>query len=96
MKKVQYYFSISLFMAFLAHPSIGFSSHQKSNSNSDYAEHKNSKSAENDDDEYDVLDIDEVDDSDIFAIPYDDSELEDEEEINQAEKKEVFKIPSPR
>ncbi|MCE2981945.1 MAG: hypothetical protein LW832_00120 [Parachlamydia sp.] len=39
---------------------------------------------------------DQIDDTDIYAIPFDDSEVEDEEEINRAEKKEVFPLPHSR
>lgn len=52
--------------------------------------------ADEEDDEYDIMERDEIDDTDTYAIPFDDSEIEDEEEINQAEKKEVFPIPHAR
>ncbi|MDP1879801.1 MAG: hypothetical protein Q8K60_02530 [Parachlamydiaceae bacterium] len=45
---------------------------------------------------YKVINIDQRDSTDIYAIPYDDSEIEDEEEINRAEKKKVFPIPNSR
>lgn len=34
-----------------------------------------------------------IDTTDVLAIPLDDSEVEDEEEINQAEKRDVFPLP---
>ncbi len=37
---------------------------------------------------------DQIDTTDSLAIPLDDSEIEDEEEVNRAEKKQVFNIPS--
>ncbi len=46
------------------------------------------------DDDYDISERDEIDGTDALAIPLDDSELEDEEEINRAEKREVFQLPS--
>lgn len=48
------------------------------------------------DEKYEIMKRDQVDTTDIFGIQLDDSEVEDEEEINQAEKKEVFKLPQPR
>jgi hypothetical protein len=45
---------------------------------------------------YDIMRRNEIDDTDVLAIPFDDSEVEDEEEINQAEKKEVFSLPYSR
>lgn len=49
-----------------------------------------------DNEKYDILRRDQVDQTDIFEIPLGDSEVEDEEELNRAEKKEVFKLPSAR
>jgi len=34
-----------------------------------------------------------IDDTDILAIPLDDSEVEDQEEINQLERRQVFDLP---
>lgn len=48
------------------------------------------------DDEYDILHRDEIDDTDTFAIPFDSSEVEDEEQINRDEKKDVFHLPHSR
>ena len=36
---------------------------------------------------------DQIDNTDVYAIPFDDSEVEDEEEINRLEKREVFPLP---
>lgn len=41
----------------------------------------------------DIMNRDQMSDSDTLAIPFDESEMEDEEEINTIEKKEVFAIP---
>jgi hypothetical protein len=35
----------------------------------------------------------EIDDSDVFAVPSNHSEFEEEEEINRIEERELFKIP---
>lgn len=45
---------------------------------------------------YDIMRRNEIDDTDVLAIPFDDSEVEDEEEINRGEKKEVFPLPHAR
>lgn len=43
-----------------------------------------------------IIKRNQIDDTDTLAIPFDDSEVEDEEEINQLEGKKVFNLPSPR
>ncbi len=45
---------------------------------------------------FDIMERDEMEDTDTLAIPFDDSEVEDEEQINRAEKKEVFSLPSKK
>ncbi len=45
---------------------------------------------------FNIMNRDQADGSDIYAIPYDDSEIEDEEEINRWQKKEVFPLPHSR
>lgn len=45
------------------------------------------------DEKYDIMKRDQIDETDIYAIPYDDSEVEDEEEINRDEKRDVFPLP---
>lgn len=45
---------------------------------------------------FNIMNRDQADGSDIYAIPYDDSEIEDEEEINRWQKKEVFSLPQSR
>lgn len=42
---------------------------------------------------FNIIDRDQVDETDIYAIPYDDSEVEDEEQLNRLERKEVFPLP---
>lgn len=53
----------------------------------------NTKSVTEQDEEYELMDRDQVDDSNTLAIPFDDSEVEDEEEVNRLEGKDLFKIP---
>lgn len=43
-----------------------------------------------------ILKRNQIDDTDTLAIPFDDSEVEDEEEINRIEGKKVFNLPGPR
>jgi len=45
---------------------------------------------------YEILGIDQVDSTSTYAIPLDDSEMEDRIEINTAEKKQVFKLPQAK
>jgi uncharacterized protein YabE (DUF348 family) len=52
----------------------------------------NSKTEE----KFDIMRRNEIDSTDALAIPFDDSEVEDEEEINRAEKKQVFPLPHSR
>jgi hypothetical protein len=42
---------------------------------------------------FNLMERDENEDSDTLAIPFDDSEVEDEEEIDAGEKKNVFDLP---
>ena len=52
----------------------------------------NKNAAETKEKDY-IIRRDEIDNTDVLAIPLDDSEIEDEEEINQAEKRDVFPLP---
>lgn len=52
------------------------------------------QSAEVQNEKYNILNRDEfVDDTDTLAIPLDDSEIEDEEEVDRILKKNVFPLP---
>lgn len=42
---------------------------------------------------YEILKKDQIDSTDTLAIPFDDSEVEDEEEVNRIEGKKVFNLP---
>lgn len=57
---------------------------------------KTNESNKIENEKYEILKRDQVDSTDTFEIPFGDSEVEDEEEINRAEKKETFKLPPPR
>ena len=46
--------------------------------------------------EYELLNRDQIDNSNTLAIPFDDSEVEDEEEIDRLENKDVFALPHSR
>ena len=39
------------------------------------------------------MERDQIDPTSTYAIPFDDSEVEDQLEINAAEKRRVFKVP---
>ncbi|WP_042281795.1 hypothetical protein [Candidatus Protochlamydia sp. R18] len=45
---------------------------------------------------YEIMRRNGIDDTDVLAIPLDDSEVEDQEEVNRIEKKEVFALPHSR
>jgi hypothetical protein len=45
---------------------------------------------------YEILNRDRIDQTDVYEIPFGDSEVEEEEQINRAEKKDTFKLPSAK
>ncbi|KIC71960.1 hypothetical protein [Candidatus Protochlamydia amoebophila] len=45
---------------------------------------------------YEIMRRNGIDNTDVLAIPLDDSEVEDQEEVNRVEKKEVFALPYSR
>ncbi len=47
------------------------------------------------DEKYNIMLRDEHSGTDALAIPFDDSEVEDEVEINRDDKREVFSLPKP-
>lgn len=55
-----------------------------------------STSQEKTNEKYEILKRDQIDPTDIYEIPFGDSEVEDEEEINRDEKKDVFPLPHSR
>lgn len=45
---------------------------------------------------YKIMKDDNIENSDVLAIPLDDSEIEDEEEINFSQKREEFQLPQSK
>ena len=56
----------------------------------------NPNQARIDNEKFEILKRNQIDDTDTLAIPFDDREVEDEEEVNQAENKDVFNLPHAR
>lgn len=54
---------------------------------------QNANAVKEEKEEYDILKRDNIENSDSLAIPYDDSEVEDEEEVNRIEGKDLFHLP---
>lgn len=54
---------------------------------------KDAASSAKTDEKYEILKRDQIDPTSTLAIPFDDSEMEDEEEINDIEGKQVFPPP---
>ena len=59
-----------------------------------FADQPNSAQERRTNEKFNIMKRDQVDSTDLFEIPLGDSEVEDEEEINRLEGKEVFKLPS--
>ena len=91
MKKTNLYFMISFVLGILVFPLTGAGNDSKKPPASNPA-----GSTKNSYPEYDILDRDQIDNTDALAIPFDDSEVEDEEEINRLEGKDVFHLPHSR
>ncbi len=106
MRKVNLYGLILTMLGVLILPLEAIPSHDQPHASSEHSASSKSASAFDDDDdddddgddedEYDIMERNAIDDTDTLAIPFDDSEVEDEEEINQLEKKEVFQLPRSR
>ena len=60
------------------------------------ASNVNAAQANKTEEKYDIMKRDQMDSTDVFAIQLDDSEIEDEEEINKLEGKEVFPLPQAK
>lgn len=95
MKKVNISVLTSLIFGVLFLSSEAAADYHQSNTKEGQTFHSINSSQE-EDDEYDILERDEIDDTDSLAIPFDDSEVEDEEEIDHLEKKDVFHLPHSR
>jgi len=53
------------------------------------------QSDSNVEEKYNLMKRDENSPTDALAIPFDDSEVEDETEVNRDDKREVFSLPNP-
>lgn len=95
MKKINICMFMGLIVAVLVLPLEAASTHQPSTKKGQESSTATSTATE-EDDEYDIMERDEIDDTDTLAIPFDDSEVEDEEEIDLLEKKDVFSLPHSR
>lgn len=91
MRKLKIYFLMSLMVGLLSLPLEG-----ASNASTHVASKAAASHVQEEEDEYDIMDRDEIDDTDALAIPFDDSEVEDEEQIDLDEKKDVFHLPHSR
>lgn len=99
MKKVNLYILLSLTLGVLSFPLEGASNAQPANPNTKNAPSPAATTTDDDEDDeeyYNILHRNQIDDTDTLAIPLDDSEVEDEEEIDQAEGKNIFNLPSAR
>lgn len=103
MKKLSFYVLMGFVAGILSLPLEGVSNNQPSTQNVQSASKTGTSSGhhhddvdDDDEDEYDILERDEIDDTDTLAIPFDDSEVEDEEQIDLDEKKDVFHLPHSR
>jgi hypothetical protein len=101
MKKINFYFLMGISLGVLTLPLEGATNPQtpantQASTKSAHHPATNSTAADEEDEEYEILDRDQIENTDTLAIPLDDSEVEDEEEVNRAEKKEVFNLPHSR
>lgn len=92
MEKCHFYLIASVISGVLFCPVEGVSSYSgQGKDGKQVARDNHHEQLENE--KYDIMHRNQIDDTDVLAIPLDDSEVEDEEEINQLEKKEVFDLP---
>ena len=100
MKKVNLYILASLILGVLYLPLEAASNNQSYTRDTHSPSHQNPQEEEEEDDEedeyYEILNRDQIDNSNTLAIPFDDSEIEDEEEIDRDEGKDVFHLPHSR
>lgn len=95
MKKVNFYFLMGLILAGLS-LSLEGASHETTDPKNALTTKNPSFNRDNSseiEEKFNLMERDENENSDTLAIPLDDSEVEDEEEINAAEKKNVFDLP---
>lgn len=90
MKKVNFYLSFVLMLgAFFALEGV---SNNQNHPNAPI----NSSTSTTTQEKYDLMRRDEIDNTDSLAIPLDESEIEDEEQIDFDDKKEIFPLPQKR
>ena len=98
MKMINYFFAISSLCALSCFLEAA-GSNEKSKDTNGVNQTKGNTSATQEKynrEKYKIIERDEIDNSNTLAIPFDDSEVEDEEEINRDEGKEVFSLPKSR
>lgn len=91
MKKMTVYLFASLLLCGVFCSLEGVDQSAPANAPADRAA-MNKNAAETKEKDY-IMRRDQIDNTDTLAIPLDDSEIEDEEEINRAEKRDVFPLP---
>lgn len=96
MKKIDVYFFMSLVVGILSLPLEGVSDSTKTSAGTQVRSKALASNVHEQEDEYDIMERDEIDDTDVLAIPFDESEVEDEEQIDLDEKKDVFHLPHSR
>jgi len=57
---------------------------------------KTNVNAQNSNEKYELMNTDQKEGTDIFGIPFDESAIEDEAQIDRDEKKDVFPLPHSR
>jgi hypothetical protein len=97
MKKANLFLLLGLMSSILTFPGVeGAFSYQANTKENRTVTKAAISTIDEEDEEYDLLERDEIDNTDAFAIPFDDSEIEDEEEINRIEGKDIFNLPHNR
>jgi hypothetical protein len=95
MKKIHFFMSLGLILGTLFCSLEGASAGQnqaKTSVGSPTKKADNSSVQE----KFDLMERDENSDTDALAIPFDDSEVEDEEQIDLDEKEDLFSLPHSR
>lgn len=102
MKKKNLYILLTLTLGVLGFPLEGATNNQpapqtKAPSTSPTAKTtKTHDDVEEEEEEYNIMKRDQIDNTNTLAIPLDDSEIEDEEEIDRAERSNTFPLPHSR
>lgn len=97
MKKLNLYILLSFALGIFSFSLEGVSvAGAPANTNNQNGSFMHSSATTTQDQYYDILKRDQVDTTDTYAIPLDDSEVEDEQEINQDEHQSIFQLPHSR